>query len=352
MSLYVSDDGRSLEAALTRGAPARLARPENPIETRRSLRMDAIDRARVADAAEMFGASCWTFGDVALIRTFCANAPASQWPLRVKSLLEHWRVVLVQSRCGRRDSLTLWHGRKDGGAPRPPAVPFDERARDMEVLTLFLPRDFYDDEVKDSGSAAGLAISPELGSLLAGYIDNLARQLPHISPEQAHGLAAATCSLVAACIVPGAERREAADVSLVSLLVDRARMVVRENMACPGFGPEQLARLLAMSRSKLYRLFERTGGVAHFINRERLREAHHRLDAPGDAPSIHVIGNEVGFSDHSTFSRAFRREFGYSPTDARERSLARFPSRHEPLAHCGAGTRSRKFGMTSAELGF
>jgi AraC-like DNA-binding protein len=77
-----------------------------------------------------------------------------------------------------------------------------------------------------------------------------------------------------------------------------------------------------MSRSKLYRLLENDGGVAHFINRERLREAHRRLSAHREALSIHAIGNEVGFVDHSTFSRAFRREFGYSPTEARERSLA------------------------------
>ena len=78
-----------------------------------------------------------------------------------------------------------------------------------------------------------------------------------------------------------------------------------------------------MSRSKLYRLFENNGGVAHFINRERLREAHRRLNSDRETLSIHAIGNEVGFVDHSTFSRAFRREFGCSPTEARERALAR-----------------------------
>lgn len=103
-------------------------------------------------------------------------------------------------------------------------------------------------------------------------------------------------------------------------------------MAAPDFGPERLARLLAMSRSKLYRLFESTGGVAHFINRERLREAHRRLCSHRDAPSIHIIGNEVGFVDHSTFSRAFRREFGHSPSEARERSLTKLAARPFGLA--------------------
>jgi AraC-like DNA-binding protein len=78
-----------------------------------------------------------------------------------------------------------------------------------------------------------------------------------------------------------------------------------------------------VSRSKLYRLFEKHGGIAHFINCERLKEAHRRLSDPLETPSIHVVGNDVGFPDHSTFSRAFRREYGYSPSEARERALAK-----------------------------
>jgi AraC-like DNA-binding protein len=153
-------------------------------------------------------------------------------------------------------------------------------------------------------------------------MENLARHLPRIPPEQARGLAEATRSLVAACIAPRAEHTKAAEVSLSALLIDRIRLIIRQNMASPDFDPEQLARLMAMSRSKLYRLFEHAGGVAHFINRERLQEAHRHLTSSRDSLPIHTVGNEVGFIDHSTFSRAFRREFGYSPSEVRERSLA------------------------------
>ena len=159
--------------------------------------------------------------------------------------------------------------------------------------------------------------------MLAGYMDGLVRRLPLVSPEHAANLEVPTKAIVAACIAPRPVSSELARHLPGSVLIDRARAVVRQNMAAPDFGPERLARLLAMSRSKLYRLFEQSGGVAHFINRERLREAHRRLSAPAGTLSIHAIGNEVGFADHSTFSRAFRREFGYSPTEARERGLIR-----------------------------
>lgn len=289
----------------------------------RSMLSDTIDLLPTSESSGPFEAdfSSWTFGDIVLTRTFYTNAPERHWLHRPKSFLDHWCVVLAHER-GRGSAYP------DLRSPahlsfRSLAMPFEGKARDTEVLTLFLPRDFCRDEREDFERAHGLEINPELGAILAGHMESLAQHLPHISAEHAQGLAVATRSLVAACITSSRPHGDAERMSLSDLLIGRIRIAVRQNMASPEFNPDQLARLMAMSRSKLYRLFEQTGGVAHFINRERLQEAHRRLAAPRDALPIHIIGNEVGFTDHSTFSRAFRREFGYSPSEVRERSIAR-----------------------------
>lgn len=299
---------------------------------------ETIDLLPTAESSETFEAefSCWTFGDVVFTRTVYANAPPRHWRHRQRTFLDHWCLVLARSGCGGDSSLSLISASQEDLSFRSLAMPFEGYAEDAEVLTLFLPRDVYRGETEDFERAHELGIDPEFRPLLASYLDSLARYLPHISPNRAHALSGATCSLVAACIAPCPENCEAAQGPIASLLIDRSRLVVRQNMASPEFGPEQLARLMAMSRSKLYRLFESIGGVAHFINRERLREAHRRLNSPRHAVPIHIIGNEVGFVDHSTFSRAFRREFGYSPTEARERSLAGFSARPFDLRADGA----------------
>jgi AraC-like DNA-binding protein len=77
-----------------------------------------------------------------------------------------------------------------------------------------------------------------------------------------------------------------------------------------------------MSRSNLYRLFEDTGGVARYIQRERLLEAHVVLSDPVTTRSISAIAEDLCFADASSFSRAFKREFGYSPGEARSAVLA------------------------------
>lgn len=279
----------------------------------RSFHGQVIDLIPSAGSRAGFDAeiASWRLGEVVLTRAVLSGAPARRWRHRPKSFLDHWCVVLARTPS------------QNGGPPREEisfrslALPFEGRARDSEVVTLYLPRNLGRAEEQAFDEAHGREVDPAFAPLLAGFMKGLVRQMPHVPAGQGRRLEAATQALVAGCILPRAAREEAAKAPLASVLIERVRQVVRQNMAAPEFGPEQLARLLAMSRSKLYRLLESHGGVAHFINRERLREAHRRLASRGGAASIHIIGNEVGFVDHSTFSRAFRREFGYSPTEAR-----------------------------------
>jgi len=268
--------------------------------------------------------SSWTLGELILTHVVYEGAPGRQWRHRPKSYLDHWCVVLARTTAADGSSSQQLSFRSL-------ALPFEGQARDTEIITLYLPRDSGAADQQRFDEAHGLELSRELAPLLSGYMDNLVRQLRYVSPEYAVTLEMPTRALVAACIAPHPSGRELARHLPSSVLIDKARAVVRQNMASPDFGPERLARLLAMSRSKLYRLFESSGGVAHFINKERLREAHLRLSSYRSALSIHAIGNEVGFADHSTFSRAFRREFGCSPTEARERGFVRLVA-EEPVS--------------------
>lgn len=316
--------------------------PQDQFEAWRDLMAEFIDLVPTPGSKLGFSAEfySWSFGGITFTRTLLSGAPARRWRHRPRSFLDHWCVVLARSAADHEASLTLANASVNTLSFRSLAMPFEGAAKDTEVLALYLPRDQPEHDARDFARAHDLDLSPELAVLLADYMNGLALQLPNMSPEHAQRLAPVTRSLVAACVTPSAERAEAAEAPVASLLIDRAWQVVRRNMASPEFGPEQLCRLLAVSRSKLYRMFEKSGGIAHFINGERLREAHRRLSDPLDMPSIHVVGNDVGFADHSTFSRAFRREFGYSPSEARERALARLvvtPGAYIPRER-GSGT--------------
>jgi len=291
-------------------------RAKDQFDAWRSFHKDTIELFPSGERSAGFAAafSSWTLGELVLTHVVYSGAPGRQWRHRPKSYLDHWCVVLARTLAAdgtAREELSF----------RSLALPYEGQAQDSEVITLYLPRDQRPVEKQRLDGAHGVEVSRDFAPLLSGYMDNLVRHLPHVTPEHAADLEMPTRALIAACITPPLAYQEPMRSALGAALVDRARAVVRQNMAAPDFGPERLARLLAMSRSKLYRLFESSGGVAHFINRERLHEAHYRLSSHYETLSIHAIGSEVGFVDHSTFSRAFRREFGYSPTEARERGL-------------------------------
>jgi AraC-like DNA-binding protein len=96
----------------------------------------------------------------------------------------------------------------------------------------------------------------------------------------------------------------------------------RSDLGSPSLGPDKLCRDAATSRSQLYRLLEGEGGVAHYIQRQRLSESFTLLCDVSNRLPVAKIAELLCFADPSSFSRAFRREFGMSPSDVRAASLA------------------------------
>lgn len=277
---------------------------------------DLVDLQPTADndfglSAEFVG---WDLGGLLLTRATFDDAAERHWRHWQRSFHDHWCVVVARG--------------AGGQAPIPHASfrslsrPFEGCGRDSEVLTLLLPREQFKETARELDLAQDAPISPAMDMMLCEFLDSLARNVSAMDADQREQMAAAARAMILACLVPRPDRLGPVAAPVASVMIDRARQVARQNMAMPDFGPEQLCRLLAVSRSKLYRYFEPLGGVARFVQQERLMEARRRLADTSRVASIQVVAAEVGFLDHSTFSRAFRREFGYSPSEAREKALA------------------------------
>jgi AraC-like DNA-binding protein len=106
------------------------------------------------------------------------------------------------------------------------------------------------------------------------------------------------------------------DQSLPPILA-RARLMIAQHISDQHYGPDRLARDLGLSRRSLYNAFDRIGLTpACLIKRLRLEHAHCEL--LGD-PSVRIttIALRNGFSDSSSFSHAFRANYGISPRDLR-----------------------------------
>ena len=97
------------------------------------------------------------------------------------------------------------------------------------------------------------------------------------------------------------------------------RRFIHRELAKPDLGAETICARFGLSRSALYRMFEADGGVLNYIRDRRLLLAMKLLaQGPSAAPPVRIstLAYSVGFSDERTFTRAFKRRFGFAPSQA------------------------------------
>ena len=196
------------------------------------------------------------------------------------------------------------------------------RSEDDDRAQLLLSRDHFGGIAHILEAVKGKILPPSQGRLLADFMLLLERNLPNLAPQDASRLPSAIGAMVAACLAPTADRVASARRQIDLTLMERVRQVVRRNLRSPSLGPNKLCRDAAMSRSQLYRVLEGEGGAARYIQRRRLSESFTILcDVSNNLP-IGKVADMLCFADASSFSRAFRQEFGVTPRGVRTASLA------------------------------
>lgn len=284
----------------------------------------------------------WKIGDIGLTWASAPAARTVRLPSHVRrSPIDHW--VITYCRNG-PTAMSTGSGRLDAR----PGVPFvwslghdsDSRRTAAERLQLYLPRDSFSSSRTSLDMAAGSAVVGQHGTMLADYMVMLERNMASLTAEDAARLPAAIEVMVAACLAPSPDRVASALRQIELTLMERVRQAVRRNLRSPSLGPDKLCREAAMSRSQLYRVLEDEGGAANYIQRCRLAESFTMLCDTSKSVAIGRLAELLCFADASTFSRAFRREFGMSPSEARNSALAGVYPTMSPSRANVSGTRS------------
>lgn len=204
---------------------------------------------------------------------------------------------------------------------------FEGHVTDSEMLMLFVPRDFCPEAAHILSASEFSTIDTAMGRLLSDYFIGLAKRLPSVEASNLPEVVSATQAMIRACILPSRDSIEEAQAPIARVLLEKARGIVRSKLFDPTFDAKALCRDLAISRTGLYRMFEPFGGVMHYLQHQRLLDAHAALADPNDKRRIIEIAEQRCFSDGAEFSRAFKREFGYTPSEVRAGRKSSVPQR-------------------------
>ncbi len=199
--------------------------------------------------------------------------------------------------------------------------PFKGAASAVEMVFVYLPRDLFPELAGTLDALGGRAFEDRLSGLLADFLLLMETRLPTLSDEEMPVAAAAVETMISTCLAPTKDKLFSAREQLELTMRQRIRSYVRHNLRSSRLSPVDICRKFQVSRSQLYRMFDGDGGVAREIRHQRLMAAHSALSKTDDRRSVYDVAQEFGFSSGDEFGRSFRKEFGYSPTEARSFSM-------------------------------
>lgn len=191
------------------------------------------------------------------------------------------------------------------------ADPFECVFEKSDHLALCIPRNLHFIQ------SSRIEVREKSKQFLRDYVLLLHHSVPDWRSADVPHIAAATVSLLAACLTPSRDHIAEAQRPINAVIMNRASQTIAKHLADPALTPDLLCREIGISRSGLYRIFEPVGGVSAYIRRARLRKTRDALADSSDRRTIATIAEQWGFTDSSTYSRMFRKEFGISPREAR-----------------------------------
>ena len=202
--------------------------------------------------------------------------------------------------------------------------PFRGRTTAADAVLLFMPFELFADDAAVLGEANNLVLSGNLADLLINYIDGIEPRLDRLTADEIPRIVHTVHDMVVACVASSA-RPDGAGPQTNKGMMERAHRYIHLNLHSPDLTPDAIARSIGMSRTRLYQLFEASGGVLNYIRRRRLQQAHAALSDPTDGRPIAEIAEAAGFDVAANFTRAFSHEFGVSPREIRKTAATERP---------------------------
>jgi AraC-like DNA-binding protein len=197
----------------------------------------------------------------------------------------------------------------------------------IRFVTVGVPRKLMTASAPRLEDALARPLPPGAGivRLLTRYLDVLEDRQAMQAPGVQSAVATHIQDLVALTIGAASDAAEIAKGrGLRAARLAAIKAEIARDLANGDLSAASLARGQDVSPRYIHKLFESEGTtLSRFVLGQRLVRVHRMLtDARHTGLTISAIAYSAGFSDLSTFNRAFRRHFGAAPSDVRMASRA------------------------------
>jgi AraC-like DNA-binding protein len=205
-----------------------------------------------------------------------------------------------------------------------------ENVDPVRHVNVKVPRAALEPLVPNIDDALMRSIQPDAEAvrLLKTYVEILGRENALRDATLQQAMALHICDLIA--LAAGTTRdgaQLAQERGLNAARLAAVRKLVLENLWDQNFSVKTAAAIQGVTPRYIQMLFESAGTTfSTFLLEQRLAFVHRRLRDPSlVARSIGALALDAGFGDLSYFNRVFRRAYGETPSDVRQRALSAGP---------------------------
>ncbi|GJD61831.1 helix-turn-helix domain-containing protein [Methylobacterium frigidaeris] len=191
------------------------------------------------------------------------------------------------------------------------------------IVTAAIARDRLDAATLDGLDLHGLVLGRREAGLVLDFARSLAAHAAALTPELAGAATGSLCLMLGATLASLRDRNAVLPPPVAAGRA-RARVVayIERHLGDPGLTSAAIAAGAGLSRSALYRLFEPAGGVARFVQQQRVARLRRSLSRADEDRTIDELASAAGFTSPSHAGRLFRDAFGIPPGEYRRSQRA------------------------------
>lgn len=272
--------------------------------------------------------TAWNLGKMLLVqqRTAAYRYARSAEKLRSSSI-DHWYIGIPHK--GNAWTEVDGHvveSRHDTVTFRSLGHPYRGRATESEVTLLYMPYDLFADHAGMLVAANNSVFSGNYATLLIDYIGSVEARLPTLVTGDLAKVVHSIREMLVTCLTEAAASCQNGVKPSTLSAMERVHHYIHSNLGASNLNPDSISRAMGISRTRLYQLFEASGGVLNYIRKKRLQDAYAALSDPTNNQRILDIAEEAGFDVAANFTRAFIHEFGLSPSEVRKAAVSQLPA--------------------------